>query len=384
MDNELLLKIISKSLTYIKSNDYKSFDLFDAMTAKWLDKLTLGKCLLRRIFIQINSKSPFDLHCLGMRKIVHTKLISDLLWYYSLNKYKNSADEIYLKLLELRISGEHYVWCLNFPYTSRFVDAKINTPNIYNTATVGISICEYFSKTDNLDFTLIENISNSIFKCFKFNNEADLGWIEYYPNQKWPTYNVNALAAYFFTKANNTVGYKLVNDDIILKLLNLLIQEQNEDGSWYYSRSEKGKWIDGFHTGFILESLAYIYANYFTNHNNLKECLDKAYDYYVKNLFTADGFPKYFINNSKYPIESQNCAQAIQTLSVLSIWTGRKNDDLLDKVVKNVLENLYDTRGFFYYKRTANFTYKQSYLRWSTSPMIVALKYYELSKISKK
>lgn len=371
--------IIDKLIFHIEECEFKSFDLFDALTNDLLNKISLNKPLIRRILIQIVSKSAFDLHRVGMKKQVHTKLLSDLLWYYSLSENSNKANGILLQLQDLRLNNE-YIWGLNFPYTSRFVDANANTPNIYNSATVGISICEYLSSQNNSDFSLVEKISNSIFSSFKFNTEANLGWIEYYPNQKWPTYNVNALAAYFFTKANNTVGYKLINDDIILQLLNLLIDEQNEDGSWYYSRSEKGKWIDGFHTGFILESLAYIYSNYFKNNTNLERCLVKAYDYYINNLFTEDGFPKYFNYSSKYPIESQNCAQAIQTLSVLSIWTGLKNDDLLEKVIKNTLDNLYNDQGYFYYKKTNFLLYKQSYLRWSTSPMIVALKYYELYK----
>lgn len=374
-----LKKIITKSILHIEKVDYKSYDLFDALTCTWIDKATRKSDLARRIAIQINATSPINLHWLGMKKMIHTKLISDLLWTCSLNSFHKEALILHKKLLDLRCNDTLLSWGLNFPYTSRFINADSRTPNIYNTATSGLAICElhkldiYFN--DEI-IKQIEEIVDSLFQIFSFKDESSIGWFSYYPGQKSPTYNVNALTAYFLCKSNNAIDKKYAPESVIQKLINLLIVEQNSDGSWYYSRSAQGKWIDGFHSGFIIESLAYLYSHGFES-RELFIALEKAFRYYTNNLFTNDGFPKYYSNSKKYPIEAQNCAQAIQTLSLAGIWLGWDQKELLERLIDRTLHNLYNPEGFFYYKTTRYFTYKQSYLRWSTAPMLVALSYAE-------
>lgn len=376
-----IAEIIQNSIKYIETREYKSYDLFDALTNKLVNRITKNNLLLRRIAIQLFSKSPIDFHWLGMNKMVHTKLISDLLWTFSLNNSLDKAIPLYKKLIDLKCEAiSSTVWGLNFPYTSRFINAEANTPNIYNTATVGLAICELCSfdnqrKEEYLE--QIEDIIDSLFQVFTFKDESGKGWFPYYPGQKSPTYNVNALVAYFLCKANDTLKIQYASNDLIKKLINLLIEEQNSDGSWYYSRSEKGKWIDGFHSGFIIESLAYVYSHNY-EFEELKFALSKAWDFYIKKLFTKEGFPKFYNNSSKYPIESQNCAQAIQTLAVVGICLGWHQKVLLEKVIINSIKNLYNTKGYFYFKKTKFFTYKQSYLRWSSAPMLVALSYSQL------
>lgn len=380
MVTENIAEIIQNSIKYIETKEYKSYDLFDALTNPIINYLTYPSSLLQRVANQINSKSPISLHWTGMKKMVHTKLISDLVWLFSLSNSEDKAFRSYKYLLSLKTKGEELVWGLNFPYTSRFVNAGFNTPNLYNTATSGLAICELCSldhRRKEQYGKQIEGIVNALFQVFTFKDEFTKGWFSYYPGQQTPTYNVNALTAYFLCKVNYILEDLSAPKDIIFKLIHLLIEEQNSNGSWYYSRSENGKWIDGFHTGFIIESLAYVYSHGFES-NELHLALSKAWHYYIYNLFTCDGFPKYFNTSNKYPIEAQNCAQAIQTLSLTGTWLGWHHKDLLEKVINNTLNNLYNRDGYFYYKKSKYFTDKQSYLRWSTSPMLVALSYANL------
>jgi hypothetical protein len=372
--------IIQNCTKYIELHEYKSYDLFDALTNPSINYLTGPFPYLRRVANQINSRSPLDLHWIGMKKMVHTKLMSDLVWLYSLINFKNKAVNSYKRLLGLGISQGGLAWGLNFPYTSRFIDARFNTPNLYNTTTSGLAICE-LANADNINLTeyqtQIEKIVISMFTVFGFHNDTSKGWFSYYPGQAYPTYNVNALAIYFLCKANNTFKCEVVKPEIIEKIIQLLISEQNVDGSWYYSRSEKGKWIDGFHTGFIIESLAYVYSHGFDS-ANLLSSIKKSWDFYIKNLFTSEGYPKYYSNGKMFPIESQNCAQAIQTLSLVGMWMNWNQKELLEKVIFNTVSNLYSSDGYFYYKRTRYLTNKSSYLRWSTSPMLLALAYADI------
>jgi hypothetical protein len=375
MKEEEVNSIIKDCTNYIESLDYRSYDLFDALTNPVIDFMTSPFPLLRRVANQVNSKSPVDLHWLGMKKMVHTKLISDLVSLFSILNSKDRATTLYLRLIEMGNTDIGLDWGLNFPYTNRFVNASPTTPNIYNTSASGLAICELAEiDGDNyVEYRLqIEKIVKSLFSIFGYHDESSLGWFSYYPGQKYPTYNVNALTIYFLCKANYSLKSEFVKPEIVEKVIQLLIREQNEDGSWYYSRSEKGKWIDGFHTGFIIESLAYVYSHGFKS-TVLLHTIERAWDYYISNMFTEEGCPKYFSNSGKFPVEAQNCAQAIQTLSLVGLWMDWDQRNLLEKVISNTISDLYSAKGYFYYKRTSYFTNKSSYLRWSTSPMILAL-----------
>lgn len=376
---------IKKSIKYIISENYYSYDLFDALTCKWIDKYSKNYDLLRRIFIQIFARSPIDFHWIGMKKIVHTKLISDMLWLKSL-RYKNHIEnnpeellKLYTKLLEQRSNKDVYLWGLNFPYTSRFINADEFTPNIYNTSTCGLALAEFY-ECNLIPKHEVENIFtdmfNNIEEKFKFVDEGDKGWYSYYPGQIKPTYNVNALTAYFYSKVNWVSGRNIIDPLKIKKLIGLIIKEQNKEGSWYYGRSEKGRWVDGFHSGFIIESLAYIYTHGYKS-NELEKCLNSGISYYLNKLMIADGYPKYMNNSTKYPIEAQNYAQAIQTLALCGLWLKKDYRKLLENIIDNLFKNLYCEKGYFYHKKNKYFSYKTSFLRWSTSPNLVALQYAE-------
>ena len=376
----MITEVIENCEQYISKRKYRSYDPFDALTNKYVNRLTKKSDFLRRLAIQINSKSPLDLHWTGMQQMVHTKTLSDLLWYHALNP-QSPAERVdyFFEWLMKSISAKGYGWGLNFPYTSRFINADAGMPNLYNTINSGIAICYAIDKLNagNKDVAAkaINGIVDFMEQQLGYVTEQNKGWYLYYPGQKYPTYNVNALTLYFFAlaKSKGLITHPEIKNRID-GLIELLCSEQQPDGSWHYSRSEKGGWVDGFHTGFILESLAIAY-NCGCQRSKLYPALQKGWSFFQDMMFTAEGYPKYFSGSDKYPIEAQNCAQAIQTLANIGKWMGWENKQLLEKTIAHTMDNLYDERGFFYHKKTRYLTYKTPYLRWSVTPMMLALQY---------
>ena len=390
MGTDNIAEIIQNTIKYIETKEYKSYDLYDALTNPVINYLTHPFPYLRRVAIQINSKSFIDIHWTGMKKMIHTKTISDLLWYYSIKKEHQTSliaasnpdiskiNQLYSTLIDLKIP-DFYAWGLNFPYTSRFINASSNTPNIYNTIYTGIAICyslEYLNaKNRENAFKVLKGIIEFLINDMWSVDEKGQGWFQYYPGQKYPTYNVNALILYFLVFIQKRI--KVLDFDLkdkIQAIINLLCKEQQTNGSWAYARSPRGRWIDGFHTGFILESLAFAKKEGI-NSPELDLALSKGNHFYVKNLFTNDSYVKYFSNSSKYPIEAQSYAQAIKTLSILGNWDLLKKDSLLNDVISKAIKYLYNEKGFFYFKKTKYFTFKTPYFRWSLTPMILALEH---------
>jgi hypothetical protein len=378
-------KIQNLCLKKLSSDNWTSYDPYDALTNPFLEKISSKSDLLRRVLIQINAKSPFNLRWLGMKKMIHTKTISDMLWFYSISNQENKVANVdfFFNLLIKQKNNKGYGWGLNFPYTSRFINADSDMPNLYNTVNSGLAICHAFKFLDTVNqleaVKALKGILVFLDEQFGFVDEGDRGWYLYYPGQKHPTYNVNALTLYFFSHLKVLNHHEIeINHDKYMKILNLLIKEQNQDGSWFYARSEKGKWIDGFHSAFIIESLAFNYVSN-VSADGLEEAIESAWKFYKKEMFTEEGYPRYFVESRKYPIESQNCAQSIQTIACICNWLKKSETQLLKKVINNTIVNLYNDEGYFYFKKTKYWTHKTSFSRWSNTPMILALEYAEIT-----
>lgn len=375
--------IIADCVNFTDQRDYISYDVFDAMNSNFLSKITGNNVFLKRVAIQLNAKSPINFRpLLGVKKMVHTKTLSDFLSIYSHlytitkdENYKIKAHEIYNQLWERRIKIDNgFGWGLNFHYSTRFTNASKSTPNLYNTLNATHSIIDFYQVFKSIELKdVLDGVLDFILNYLGVVEESEtISWLRYYPKQTgMPTPNVNATSASLFVRINSIYENK-IDDSLIVKLLNFVKVNQNKDGSWYYTTNEKGRWIDGFHTGFVLESLSLIKK--LDSKYDIDKCLDLGVDFFIKNLISEDFIPKYF-DNKTYPIESQNCAQCIQTLSKLILYNNYNLNDLLEKVIKVVLDNLYDKEGYFYHKKTKNSTYKHYYGRWSQSPMILSLIY---------
>ena len=109
-----------------------------------------------------------------------------------------------------------------------------------------------------------------------------------------------------------------------------------------------------------------------------EEELRKAYDYFINTFWLDDGCPRYY-HNSLYPIDIHCCAQGIVTFLKL----GPYDDDAgsrAEKVAQWAINNMQDSRGYFYYQKTKWYTNKISYIRWSQAWMFHALSMLQHSK----
>jgi hypothetical protein len=371
---------INKSIRYLEEKKYLSYDVFDALNSNYLNFLLKRNIFLRRVAIQVNARLPFNVRpMLGVKKMIHTKTISDLLSIYTMmykrtndDRYKVKAFEMYEMLWERRITVEEgFGWGLNFPYSTRFTNADKQTPNLYNTINATHSIIYFYEAFHSVEIeVIIDAVLYFILQYLGVVEENETtSWLRYYPKQTgMPTPNVNATSASLFVRINSLLENR-IEPTLIVKLLNFVKTSQNNDGSWFYTTTENGKWIDGFHTGFILESLALI--KFINPQYEVKEMLSKGTQFFLSNLIDSNNIPKYF-HTSTYPIESQNCAQCIQTLAKLILYDNQDLEKKLNDTISVVNKNLYDKKGYFYHKKGKYITNKNYYARWSQTPMVLS------------
>jgi len=152
---------------------------------------------------------------------------------------------------------------------------------------------------------------------------------------------------------------------------------QRTDGSWFYGEGPKYRWIDSFHTGYVLDALkSYIEL---TDDRSYQEVLKRGFLFYKNNFFDENGRPRYY-HNRTFPIDSQCAAQAIDTLTFFSDQDDSAMD-LAVRVAKWTIMHMQDPTGYFYFMRYPGIVIKTPMIHWAQATTYKALAYL-LSKCS--
>jgi hypothetical protein len=385
MTNEMIELVLDetlrKCLTFIEFAGFESFDPFDALASPLLYRITRKGSMVQRLAIQVNRRSPFNFRpILGITQRRHPMALSHMVRAYVLlsqfartaiyNKYINDL----LDCLQTMAIGEgnQLGWGLNFPYATRFTRVDANTPNLFTTVNVASSFLEAGELLGKQEWiNTARNAVAFVIEQLGFVEEGDSIWFRYYPGQEIPVFNVTAMMAAFLTRLSG-LTHQTHYDSIISRACLFLAKGQNADGSWFYARSCKGKWIDGFHTAYIIQALDIVNSRY--PGIQMQNVLFQGKEFYRTNLFTSSGMPKQY-SDKAFPIDGQNCAQAIETLAAIS----RHYPDCLPLAYKAfagsyaaLFRDLGD-KGYFILERRRFIRNRLYSLRWVQAPMIVAM-----------
>ncbi|KAA5536244.1 hypothetical protein F0919_00840 [Taibaiella lutea] len=139
---------------------------------------------------------------------------------------------------------------------------------------------------------------------------------------------------------------------------------QQPNGAFNYS--DKGNWVDNYHTGYVLDCLDEFITHFDTSSYN--EQLRKGFDYYKNTFFSGNGRP-YFYSHKHYPVD---CTAAGQSLLTLSRF-GEKDKAML--VADWMVKNMQAPNGGFYFRKFKNYIIKTSFMRWSNAWMFAGMAY---------
>jgi hypothetical protein len=275
---------------------------------------------------------------------------------------------------------------MDVPYVSRFIAATPTTPNLFQTVNAAIAFADLHEITrddDDLQPALaaVEWMRGGL-GTLEAGNESVV-W-RYYPHEDAVVYNVNALAAALLSR----LALATRNDELASlsqRTLEFVVSEQNPDGSWFYARGPRGRWIDGFHSGYVLEAL-YESARRIPN-PRVDQALDRGMEFFRARLLEPSGLPRY-MHDSLYPIDAQNCAQAIQLLAKLA---QRDPDHLAlarrayEQTARSLLVWCHSGEAVHAYVRMQRGRWLRNDLaaiRWGVAPMLLALAHLRVAEAS--
>jgi len=364
---ELISQSLAKVQRWVEDHGYKGYEPFDGLSS-WARRLAFGTIMGDRLLLQLIRQSPINLRpLLGVTPKDSTKGRGYMAWGY-LILYRTTGRPDYLdKAVRcLEWLDQHksprfkfHAWSNHFDFSSRGGRYTKDDPIIIWTALIAQAYLEAFEVTGENRWLEIANSVCGWIMCLPRERTPRGDCISYLADVQSSIHNSNMMGAAVLARtARHTGNQEYLN--VAGSAMEYSCSRQLPDGSWWYAEDPKYHWIDNFHTGYNLDSL----ACYVKSSGDVRwsENIERGLQFFKRNFFEEDGCPKYY-HDRKYPVDSQCAAQAIETLALFS----DEDPSCLElslKVARWTISNMQHRDGHFFYRQYPLIKAKTPMLHW--------------------
>jgi hypothetical protein len=381
--SDLFQSAYDELFSWCKERHFAGHDPFDALNSRVFQSTPLAQSRnARLIWTQLLKRSPADIRALVRvpaeqnAKGIALFTLAQIANYRRL-KTEEAEDQVFSFVSELlthKLDGySGACWGYNFDWQSRNFFAAKGTPTIVPTAFAARALIEAAKDLQALRDECLRTargVCEFIMRDLPrtVDNENELCF-SYAPNSDSRIFNASLLAAEVLASVGKLTGEREFSESA-QRATRYVVNNQRKDGSWLYGTDPKQSWVDNFHTAYVLFSLKRIIdASSFGS--EFQPALERGYEFWKNNFFLAEGWPKYY-HDDPYPADAHAAASAIVTF-----LECRELDKNASKLAQNVaswtIQNLRDSRGFFYYQRRRFYTVRKPYMRWTQAWMLYAL-----------
>ena len=270
----------------------------------------------------------------------------------------------FLRELEQTRCGGFGEYCWGYPFdwvTSGGI-IRSQTPLITTTPYVYEAFLHVYSIDRQVEWKQIgESIARHAADDIKdFPTSTRASSCSYTPFDKGGVLNAAAYRAFLLTSASHVFGEHRYSE-IAERNLNFVLENQNPDGSWFYAVDGVRDFVDHFHTCFVMKALAKIHT--LTGHAGCLEALSRGVDYYLANLFDAEGIPRPFARAPRvtvYKSELYDCAESINLCLLLRDRFPR---------VESTLRTVVTTIARRWVRPNGSFRSRRLLIGWDNVPM---------------
>lgn len=342
-------------------------------------KLAKATRLSRRLLVQTVKRSPVDIRrAVGIRHEHNSAGLAHLVSAYSRATFLEAEErdrrlEHWTQALvgNARRTEPDACWSYHFDLETRVFFYPKTTPNTIATAFAGQGLIDAYDVTGDARLLDLASRAGDFFLEHVPQTPADAGaFFGYFVGDRTPIHNASMLVAGLLARLAARNGREAFGS-AARDAAEYCISQQRPDGSWPYGERPNLKWVDGFHTGYVLDALMRCHEA--GVHPGLEESIDRGLDYYRDRLILPDGTPKYFHDNT-YPVDGQCVAQAIQTFAMASA----RRPDLIEtswRVLGYGLRRMRRSDGAFYFQRRRFWINPAPHVRWVQAPIFNALAY---------
>jgi hypothetical protein len=308
---------------WLEKNDYRGYDTFDGLNARLLRPLTFGSRFLRTVLQQGVRRFPVNLRPLvGIEKSRSTKGMAFLArGFMRLHEatgdpaWRDKAEYALEWLIDQRSPGySGACWGNHFDYQSRTFYLPKGVPTVVWTSLIGHAFLDgyrHLRKKPYLDIAV--SACEHILHDLETFADGDGACISYIPIMNSQVHNANTLGASLLARTYSYVrneSYRALAE----KAIRYTARHQRADHSWYYGEAANLRWVDNFHTAYVLDSFKH-YAEG-TGDRRFDHRLQAGYEYWKKTFFLADGTPKYYSHKTSSAAPRRSIRSCFSTTAI--------------------------------------------------------------------
>lgn len=367
---------------WCRDHEFEGHDPFDGLNSRLFQSTPLRHSRLARLaWTQLLKRSPINLRHLARVPVGQNAKGTALFALAALasfrrlptNKAEVEARHQLSILLAARLVGfSGAAWGYNFDWQGRAFYAPCGTPMIVPTAFAVRALVEgAVALGDETYLTAARTACDFILRDLNRSDESDdeVCW-SYSPLDHTRVFNASLLAAETLAIVSSLTNERELLDWAV-RGARYVVRRQRNDGSWAYGEAGFQSWADNFHTAFILTSLSRISRISNEARDEFAEARTRGYDFWRKNFFLADGWPKYY-HDRPFPVDAHSVGAAIVALLEMQD-VDKDASAFAGTIARWSIRNLQDSRGYFYYQLRRYYRLRTPYMRWSEAWMMYAL-----------
>jgi hypothetical protein len=352
-------------------------DPYDGLNATRLAWPLTASVLGKRVLTQVVKRSPLDLRPLfGIPAGRSPGALAHVVSAYAGTEMLESPvresrlREAVAMLEGLRAPGyEEACWGYHFDVQTRVFFYPQGSPNTIATAFSGMSLLDAFESTgDERLLRLAESAGDFFLRHVPQTHGEGGAFFGYLAGDRTPIHNASMLVCALLARLAAQLG----RDDMSEAAragVSYTLAHQAAEGSWPYGEEPHLGWIDNFHTGYVLESLMTCADAGIDVDGG--EGLRRGLEFWRERMFDPDGAPRYY-PASRYPVDSQCVAQAIQT-AALAERHFPGSAELGWRVFGFALREMRGHDGSFAFQIDRRWRNTTPHVRWTQAPMLLAL-----------
>jgi hypothetical protein len=354
-------------------------DPYDGLNAApMLVRRLRGSRLGLRLLTQVVKRSPLDLRpALRVPPGLSPATLGLVISAYSRNGFvaqgeaRDKLRRAVTQLEKMRCpTFPEPCWSYHFDVQTRVLFYPQSVPNTIATAFAAMGLLDAYELSgEQRALELAVGTAEFFARHVPQTADGQGAYFGYLPGDRTPIHNASMLVCALFARLARLLG----RDDLASRAsagVEYAVSHQRADGSWPYGETPGLSWVDGFHTGYVLDCLLTCVESGIGGGHAERAWRD-GLRFYADALVDPDGTPRYK-PDSRYPVDGLCAAQAIQTLARatrLEPSVGAR----CWSVFSCARNRLARRDGAFAFERERLWLNRTAHPRWVQAPMLTAL-----------
>jgi hypothetical protein len=256
-------------------------------------------------------------------------------------------------------------WGHPFPYRSSRAWLPRDFPTVVSTVYAAQLLLDVHEMTGDADWRRLgRSACEFVLRDLDRIGTAERFCFGYYPGRRVQVHNASLLGAQLLARVAKRAGEPELAR-VARGAVRFALGQQRDDGAWFYDAGDPAtvshSFVDGYHTGFVLESLFDIARD--AEWPEIDEPLRRGLSFYARHLFRSDGRPVSRLGR-RSAVDLRDCAQGLIVFGRMRAMLPAEHRGLPGRLAEWTVREMRARAGFYRAAQAPRFVPAVPYVRF--------------------